>query len=232
MRERVAPGERVVASDFELGAQLAFALDRDDIAVLDSPLNSKHGRAAQLRLWGAQLDVAPATPTVFVVDDSATPLKRRLELYHRHCELFGALPPPAVLNVDHGRKRYLLFRFDPRRARAGCAAPALAWIDTPGPEARLARNFEIAGWAFKDGVGIKRVEVTVDGRVLAQADYGESMPHVAGYWRISTDARHPRVGFRARIDAAGIEPGKHWLGLRLHGMDGSVEDWPEQPVRF
>ena len=24
--------------------------------------------------------------------------------------------------------------------------------------------------------------------------------------------------------------GRHWLGLRLHGRDGSVEDWAEQPI--
>ena len=24
--------------------------------------------------------------------------------------------------------------------------------------------------------------------------------------------------------------GVHWLGLRLHGRDGSVEDWPEQRI--
>jgi hypothetical protein len=36
------------------------------------------------------------------------------------------------------------------------------------------------------------------------------------------------VYFRARVE--GAPTGKHWLGLRLHGADGSVEDWPEQEV--
>jgi hypothetical protein len=200
--------------------------------VLDSPLNRKHGRAAQLQLWGAQLDAAPARPAWFVLDDTATPLKRRLELYHRHCEVFGALPPPRVLLVDHGRKRYLLFRFDPARARAGCVAPALAYVDVPTADARVQPRFELAGWAFKDGAGIARVEVLLDGKVATEARYGAAMPGVASYWRISTDPQHPRVGVRAQVDASGLAPGRHWLGLRLHGRDGSVEDWPEQSVRI
>ena len=88
--------------------------------------------------------------------------------------------------------------------------------------------FDVAGWAFKDGVGLRGVEVLLDGRVVAQARYGEANAGVADYWRISIDPNHPRVYFRARIENA--SPGAHWLGLRLHGADGSVEDWSEQKL--
>lgn len=232
LRRRATARDRIVASDFELAAQLAFALDRKDIGVLDSPLNRKHGRAAQLRAWGLQVDSTPSAPTLLVVDDSATPMKLRLAEYHRRCALFGRLPPPEILGVDHGRKRYLLYRFDPAAARAGCAAPALAYIDAPARGASAPARFEVAGWAFKDGVGIERVEVLIDGRVVAEAAYGTAMPHVAAYWRISSDPTQPRVGFHAQVDASGFAPGQHWLGLRLHGRDGGVEDWPEQPLRL
>jgi hypothetical protein len=50
------------------------------------------------------------------------------------------------------------------------------------------------------------------------------------YWKISSDPHHPDVGFRAQVDARGLAPGRHWLGLRLHASDGSVEDWSEQPL--
>jgi len=230
--ERVPKGEALVASDFELAAELAFALQRQDVGVLEHPLNRKHGRAAQLQLWGNAVAKAPATPAWIAVDDSATPLRERLAGYHRFCETLGVLPPPQVLSVDHGRKRYLLYRYDPAQARPGCVAPALAWFDAPARDAVLPRRFEVAGWAFKDGVGLARVQVLLDGRVAAEADYGRPMPNVAAYWRVSTDPAHPRVGFDARIDATGLAPGRHWLGLRLHGRDGSVEDWPEQPVRL
>ena len=229
---RVPRGEALVASDFELGAQLAFALDRDEVDVLDSALNRKHGRAAQLHDWGRVLEAPPASPVWFAVDDAATPLRLRLEEYHRRCAIFGALPPPQSLTVDHGRKRYFLYRYDPATGRAGCVAPALAWFDQPLPDARVPRQFEARGWAFKDGAGLARVQVLLDGQLVADADYGGAMPNVAAYWRISTDPSHPRVGWQARIDARSLAPGAHWLGLRLYGRDGSVEDWPEQRIRL
>lgn len=237
-RERLArmpPGTRLVADNFMLGAQLGFARGDADIAVLEHPLNARHGRAPQLALWGLVPDSLSerAVPTLLVVEDSARPLKARLQGYRDLCARTGALPPPEVLNVDTGRKRFLLFALDPAPATDAvedCALPALAWIDAPARRARVPGRFEVAGWAFKDGVGLARVEITLDGRVVATARYGEAMPHVAEYWKISRDPNHPRVGFRARIDAGGVEPGRHHLGLILHGADGSVEPWPAQPI--
>ena len=92
--------------------------------------------------------------------------------------------------------------------------------------------FTAAGWAFKDGAGLSKVEVTIDGVVVATADYGQAMPNVAEYWRISNDPHQPDVGFKAEVDASAFSPGMHWLGLRLHGVDGTVEQWAEQPIRI
>jgi hypothetical protein len=104
----------------------------------------------------------------------------------------------------------------------------MAFLDAPSPGAVVGPSFDVAGWAFKDGVGLRNVEVLLDGRVAAQARYGEANPGVAAFWEISTDPNHPDVYFRARID--GATPGTHWLGLRLHGADGSIEDWSERKI--
>jgi hypothetical protein len=107
----------------------------------------------------------------------------------------------------------------------------MAWFDAPLPGARVGRGFDVSGWAFKDGVGIDRVEVTVDGEVVAQADYGRPRAYVAEFWKISTDRAHPDVGFEARVALpADIRPGVHWIGLVLHGKDGSREPWPRQRI--
>ena len=86
------------------------------------------------------------------------------------------------------------------------------------------------GWGFKEGVGLQGVEVLLDGKVVGTANYGRPNPGTAAYWKFSKDPNHPDVGFHAQVDASSVGPGRHWLGLRLHGADGSVEDWPEQPV--
>ena len=113
-----------------------------------------------------------------------------------------------------------------------CTTPAMGWVDSPVAGATVDAVFEVAGWAFKDGVGLDRVEITLDGKTVAEARYGLDSPGVARYWRISTDPNHPRVGFEATVDATASGPGAHWLGLRLHGRDGSVEAWPERRIEI
>ncbi len=233
VREELAQmpeGTLVLAGNFKTGAELGFALGNPRIAVLDHPANHKHGRAPQLQLWGLQSDGRRDGPLLLVVTPSEVQYRSLLEHYHALCATLGPLPSPRVVNVDHGRQRFLLFALPTKPAEGPCRAPAMAWIDTPAAKGRVGTKFEINGWAFKDGVGLQRVEVLVDGRVVAQARYGLPSQGTADYWKISTDPNHPDVGFSASVDAGSLAAGRHWLGLRLHAMDGSVEDWPEQAI--
>ncbi|MGH8075139.1 MAG: ArnT family glycosyltransferase [Lysobacter sp.] len=237
-RAQMPDDTRVVAGNFKLGAELGFALGDSRIEVLDHPLNHKHGRAPQLRLWGLQTagraDWGDA-PVLLVVGATDVPYKLLLQRYHDLCGMVGPLPPPRVVNVDHGHQRFLLFKLErgvEASADATCTAPSMAWIDTPVSAAKVGSSFEVTGWAFKNGVGLDRVEVTLDGAPVAQAQYGLDNPGVARYWQLANDPNQPRVGFSASVDASSVTPGRHWLGLRLHGSDGSVEVWPEQPVEI
>jgi len=242
VREELArhPGRTgMLADNFKVAAELGFALGDDAIPVLDHPLNVKHGRAPQLRLWNLESNGASPTAQLLVVGASEVQYKSLLAQYHALCARVGPLPAPRVVNVDHGRQRFMLF-YLPRRddaatqstaaAPAGCTAPAMAWIDVPVAGATVPGHFQVSGWAFKDGVGLKAVDVLIDGRAVAKAAYGLPNPGAAAYWKISNDPHHPDVGFRAQVDARAFSSGRHWLGLRLHAADGSVEDWSEQPV--
>ena len=95
--------------------------------------------------------------------------------------------------------------------------------------------FDVAGWAFKDGVGLRASTCCSTGASSRRRATAIDYDGLQQYWKISTDPQHPRVGFSAAVDlrgVRGIEAGQHWLGLRLHGRDGSVEDWPEQPIEI
>lgn len=228
------PGTRIVAGNFKIGAELGFALQDPRIPVLDHPLNVAHGRAPQLRLWGlhtrGRVDWGEA-PVLLVAGATDVPYRDLLARYRNLCERVGPLPPPRVLNIDHGRQRFLLFALeDVAPPTAPCVAPAMAWIDSPEPDQSIGRQFAVSGWAFKEGVGISAVDVTLDGQVVARARYGLSRPHVAEFWKGSTDPAHPNVGFEADIVLPREIGGARWLGLVLHGEDGSVEHWPEQRV--
>lgn len=233
-REKMPPGTRVLADSFKVGAELGFALNDPDIPVLDHPSNHKHGRAPQLRLWNLQhkggRDWAK-TPTLLVVGITEVSYKDQLRRYHALCEMVGPLPPPQVLNIDHGRQRFALFALDSAR-KGECTTPAMAWIDVPAGGAAVGREFDVRGWAFKDGVGLARIDVLLDGEVVASAQYGLPYEGLQHDWPETNDPQHPNVGFSAHVDlrANDFVAGRHWLGLRLQGRDGSVEDWAEQPI--
>src|SRR5690606_26775596 len=208
-------GTRVVADNFKIGAELGFALGNPDIPVLDHPLNRNHGRAPQLRLWDLETPGIQAwgeDPVLLVVGASELPYKDLLRHYHSLCERIGPLPAPEVVAVDHGRQRFALFALQGGRAEGPCTLPAMAWVDAPVSGATVGRSFDAHGWAFRDGVGLERVELTLDGHVVAEASYGEDNPGVARYWEISTDPNHPRVGWSATISLdPAVTDGVHWL---------------------
>lgn len=230
VRSRLAampPGTRLLAGDFKIGAELGFARNDADIAVLDHMQNHHHGRAPQLLLWGLQQDARIAVPTLLVVSPTHSSFREQLDYYRQLCRQVGPLPPPQTLNVRHGRERFLLFALPAAAGTGSCVPPALAYLDAPAADARVGTAFEVAGWAFKDGVGLQAVDILLDGAPVARADYGLPAPGLAEFWN-SRDPQQPNLYFRARLQD--IAPGTHWLGLRLHGRDGSVEDWSEQRI--
>ena len=225
---QMPPGTRVLAGNFKVGAELGFQLGNGDIEVLPHPLNDKHGRTAQLAQWDLLHESPRSVPMLLVLSPSDQRYRDLLARYHTICEQVGPLPAPRVVSSDHGFQRFLLFRLPAKRAQGPCVTPAMAWLDAPSNGEKVSGTLAIKGWAFKDGVGLARVEVLVDGRSIGDARYGRVFD-VRPAWPDSTDPQHPAVGFDASLDTTTLAPGRHWLGLRLHGRDGSVEAWQEQP---
>lgn len=221
------PGTRVLAGNFKVGAELGFQLRDPRIEVLRHPLNDKHGRTAQLGLWGLLHDGQRDAPMLLVLSPSDQRYRDLLERYHDICAQVGPLPPPRVVSQDHGYQRFLLFKLPAQRIDGPCVTPAMAWVDAPLQDEKVAERMEVRGWAFKDGVGLSRVELFIDGQPVGDAVYGRAYDITAA-WKISTDPQHPRVAFDATLDTRQLAPGKHWLGMTLYGNDGSVEQWQEQ----
>lgn len=226
------PGSALVADNFMLGAQLSLALGRDDVAVLSHPLNGKHGRAVQLAVWGLLRDTPGllGSPRLVVVEDTARPGKDRLRGYRHVCAMAAPLAPPRVLNVDGGRKRFLLFRSE--ATTAGCAMPALSWIERPAPGEAVSGALVLEGWALVPEGRVRRVEVLLDGEPVANADYGHARRDVLAYWGLVAPDADVGVGWTANADVSRRLRGTAWLSLRLHLDDGSVQDAPGQVLRL
>jgi 4-amino-4-deoxy-L-arabinose transferase-like glycosyltransferase len=226
----------IVADNFMLAAQLGFALgDQDRVMSLDHPLNAKHGRALQLRLWqrdGQALDaLPPGTPLLFAVEQTATKPNAQPAWQRQWCERFGALEPFGALSLYEGRKRFLFYRAETGRlAPSQCARPAMARFYDLAAEQVVVGPLELRGWAIKDGVGLDALEITLDGRPLAEARLGQPAPHVQAGWPDSDDPRHPDVGFAAEVDLSGVAPGRYRLGIRVL-RDGRAEEAHTLPVR-
>ncbi|WP_299341751.1 glycosyltransferase family 39 protein [uncultured Pseudoxanthomonas sp.] len=230
-RARMPEGTMLLADNFKTGAALGFALDDADIPVLDHPLNRKHGRAPQLQLWGLQHDGSREAPTLLVVGATDVKFSALLAHYQYLCGVVGPLPAPQGVNIDHGARRFLLFALPAVRAQGECITPVVANIDVPSAGARVGRRFTVGGWAVKDVVGVAKVEVLLDGRAVAETTQAGANDWLRTFLKgASRDPRMPVVQFRADVDAGDMPAGRHWLGLRVTGGDGSVETWAEQPV--
>ncbi len=249
MRAGMPGSTRLVADNFKVGAEVGFLLGDPRIEVLDHPLNHKHGRAPQLRLWGLESPGKPKHDVVGVQGRSDARAENLLLMvgvtqvkfsalvrhYQQLCDHFGSLPPPRFVNVDHGQQRFALFAMPARGTTAGagerCVPPAVAHIKSPEPARAVPPRFVVEGWALQDHVGVEGVTITLDGAPVAEATMRHHDAWVAEFYKgRSRDPDHPNVGFRAEVDASGFTPGRHWLGLRLRGRDGSEQEWAEQAI--
>ncbi|MDC7805509.1 glycosyltransferase family 39 protein [Luteimonas sp BLCC-B24] len=234
--DRMPADTVLVADNFKIGAELGFALGDPRIRVLDHPLNRHHGRAPQLALWGLQLDGTQdldGRPALVVVGATDVKFSALLDRYQTLCARFGSLPVTRVVNADRGAQRFVLSRIESDAPAGACVTPAVAHIDTPAAGARAHGVVDVRGWAVKDVSGIASVAVTLDGVPVAEAVYGQPNGWVAGFLQNrARDPSLPDVGFSARVDLGDRAPGLYWLGLRITGGDGSVEDWAEQPLRI
>lgn len=106
----------LVADNFMLAAELDFALGRTrPVYTLDHPINAKHGRVPQLRLW--QLDetalrAAGRQPLLIVAEPTARRERERVVWMTQVCTRASAPQVLERLDLYAGRKRYLFLRAD------------------------------------------------------------------------------------------------------------------------
>ena len=101
------PSAVPAADNFMLAAELSFALGRP-VYSLDSPLNTKHGRAPQLAAWHldeAGLAAMKGTPIVLAVDETSLRERERLPWWRSLCSRVSEPVPAGRLDLFEGRKR-------------------------------------------------------------------------------------------------------------------------------
>lgn len=120
----------LVADNFMLAAELDFALGGTRaVYSLDHPINTKHGRAPQLALWGrdeAGMRALGQRAVLLIAEPTARRERERAIWMQSLCARVDGLAPVASLDIYDGRKRYRWFSGRlPRQATAAagdCAA--------------------------------------------------------------------------------------------------------------
>jgi len=119
-------GTVLVADNFMLAAELHFVLGPSaTVYSLDNPLNTKHGRAPQLRAWGLDevaLDARPGTRMILAVDETALRDEDARAWLGSVCARVDIVRPLGRVDAFAGRRRIAYYE---AMARAGMAAPRL-----------------------------------------------------------------------------------------------------------
>ncbi|MBB6183619.1 glycosyltransferase family 39 protein [Oleiagrimonas soli] len=125
------PDTVLVADNFKLASELDFQLDGvRPIYVLDSPLNVKHGRSPQIRIW--QLDEASlrhrfaGAPMLLALEESALSPRNQPRVLGQMCRRILAPRLLEAFHMDGGRKRFAFYlgtvpaQLGPVRPRDDC----------------------------------------------------------------------------------------------------------------
>lgn len=113
-RLRADPGLVVVADNFMLAAELRFALGGGrKVYALDSPLNTKHGRARQLAEWALDekgLSAHAGAPLLLVVDETALRERERRDWLGSVCSRVAVGESLGRVDLFDRRRRFALYR--------------------------------------------------------------------------------------------------------------------------
>lgn len=107
------PSALVVADNFMLAAELRFELGGSHVVYsLDSPLNTKHGRAPQLAAWGVDeegLAKHAGQRVLLVVDETSLREREKRDWLASVCSRVDITGPVTRLDLFDGRRRFAMY---------------------------------------------------------------------------------------------------------------------------
>lgn len=233
----------ILADNYVLAAQLEFALDTPlKIHVLDDARARKHGTAYQHRIWAldapALAQQQPGADALVVVDFNYHPRRERGALLRRVCGMFDRLQPLGELGLYGYKKRFLLFRgieLKPAAAwrstdASDCPLPSQALLGAPSAKATVSGVTHITGLAINDSVGVRQVDILLDGQHLGTAQYGNAFSDLSRAFPGSTDPQRPNIGFHLAWDSRQATAGAHTLSVRVTDNNSTTRELIQRRV--
>lgn len=102
---------------------------------------------------------------------------------------------------------------------AGPATGVEGWVEGVVGTPVAGGKVVVGGWAADRvaGAPVTKVEVLLDGKVVATANLGVERPDVV---QAIGRASYARAGWNAVVDLAGVAPGRHAVSAMAYGKDG------------
>jgi 4-amino-4-deoxy-L-arabinose transferase-like glycosyltransferase len=230
----------MVASNYKVGSELEYMFrPADGVFVLDNPTNIRNGIAPQLTIWkldekSLRRDRA-GQDALIVLDsqDHGLNSDQNRDFRRNLCAVFGAVRPIGDFVFSDGRRRLLFYKGRvnqpdaPKPKNLGpetCAVLPAAHMARPRYGDSVRGLVSIHGWATQAGTGIKKVEILVDGKPVADARYGWRDPRAAYLMPGSKDPNFPKVGYIYHWDSKSVANGRHRIAVRTHGGDGKTRE--------
>ncbi|ESQ81262.1 glycosyltransferase family 39 protein [Asticcacaulis sp. YBE204] len=212
------------------------------IFTLDEPYDTFSRFGTARKEWGlgyADLVKSQAGKGVVLVLPEPSYLYHQpeeLAFRERLCRQFEDVQPYRVVDLPPGRTTINIYTAKIRAAALAVAPVRCAFL----PELYIAQpprgtfmaaddNGNFFGIAT-DPAGLTRVDILIDGKVVAPANYGLDSEGFRAPKALSYDPNWPKVQFDFKLDKAGLKPGPHILSLRGTRSDGTTVEGAARSV--
>ncbi|ESQ91194.1 hypothetical protein ABAC460_06425 [Asticcacaulis sp. AC460] len=151
--------------------------------------------------------------------------------YQRLCSSFDEIEPFKVATLPPHRTEIDFYTARVRKEPLTLAAPVPCpflpslYIAQPQRGEFLDPNKDKQYYGMAaDPIGITRVDILLDGKVVTQAEYGVDNRDSPAPVELAYDPNFPRVQFTYHLPKSSLQPGEHRLSLRATRTDGTITE--------
>jgi hypothetical protein len=216
----------IITDNYYTAAQIEFSGLSKDVYTLDKDKAVRDGRIRQYQIWHKHeddLNQNSYNSALYITENNTLTVIDKHNVLNTICRHSSDLNLISELNLFGGDKSYsyyaathLINSNDPGAKKAfPCPFPPRAWIDSPQPNQEISGSFSINGWAYNEDVGIDKVQVLLNQKMIIEANYGLPRHDVVSAMHILSDPNIPNLGFTAEIDTTKFKNGLYEFELKL-----------------
>jgi 4-amino-4-deoxy-L-arabinose transferase-like glycosyltransferase len=235
--EKLPPKALIVTDNYYTGAQIELAQGLRNVYNIDINKAVGDGRAIQFALWQKDIRAlrrSTGQSALFIVEDSTQTVTDKITTLRRACNEFARIDYLEQLFLLNGAKQYSFYVARDIGATGNdqpCPMPSLPWVDQPADGAIISATLEVSGWIINEGLGVKTIQLLVNGEVVGDVSYGRlNRADVVDAMGVSADPNAPNLGYHIQIPTLGLPNGEMSLELQSTGVSGEIQKFGKRTV--